>query len=187
VEEGMSNLCDFIAFWRLWRELGKAVFAIWSHMQSHPQDSHRKGKQWESDFFGMCRMRGLHVHPPSGREDAKVNGLKVQCKAIDRVHNGWIDIANMRPVKANGGTRGYLRSEVDVIALRHHGGVFLIPADWLLCDDGTIRGRVKFEDVRQFEDNWPAFGRDYVPPSTTRQLSLLQQAVAESKGGQDGR
>jgi hypothetical protein len=156
-------------------------------MQSSSLDSHGKGKQWEGDFFGMCRTRGLYVEPPIGRDDGKVSGLKVQCKAIDRVHNGWIDIANMRPVKANGGARGYLRSEVDVIALRHHGCTFLIPADWLLCDQGVIRGRVRLKDVVQFQNNWSVFDPDYAPPSTSRQLSLLEHVLAERKGGHDGR
>ena len=183
----MSNHCNMIAFWRLWRELGKAVWALWNHMQSPSLDSHGKGKQWEEDFFGMCRTRGLHVEPPIGRADGKVSGLKVQCKAIDRAHNGWIDIANMRPVKANGGARGYLRSEVDVIALRHRGIAFLIPADWLLCDQGLIRGRVRHKDVVQFEANWSVFDHDYQPPSTSRQLSLLDTVFVQSKEGQDAR
>jgi hypothetical protein len=182
----MSNHCNLIAFWRLWRELGKAVWALWNYMQSPSLDSHGKGKQWEEDFFGMCRTRGLPVEPPIGRDDGKVSGLKVQCKAIDRVHKGWIDIANMRPVKANGGARGYLRSEVDVIALRHHGSVFLIPADCLICDHGVIRGRVRLKDVVEFENNWSVFDPDYAPPSTSRQLSLLEPVLAGCKGGQDG-
>lgn len=169
----MSNPCNFIAFWRLWRELGKAVWALWNHMQSQSQDSHRKGKQWEHEFSEMCKSRGLCVEESRGREDKNVGGLKVQCKAIDRVHDGWIDIANMRPVKANGGTRGYLRCEVDVVALRSQGRVYLIPADWLLCDGGTIRGRVKAADVRKFQDNWSVFDADYEPPATARQLPLL--------------
>jgi hypothetical protein len=164
---------EMVAFWRLWKQLGKAAWPLWSHMQSQSQDSHRKGKRWEEDFLAMCRDRGLHVGPPGGREDANVNGSKVQCKAIDRIQNGWIDIANMRPVKANGGARGYLRCEVDVIALRHLGDVFLIPATCLSCDDGTIRGRVKLEQARVFQDNWSAFNPEYKPPAADRQLPLL--------------
>lgn len=169
----MNNSCNLIAFWRLWRELGKAVWALLNHMQSSAPDSHRKGKQWEHEFSEMCKSRGLCVEESCGREDKNVGGLKVQCKAIDRVQNGWIDIANMRPVKANGGTRGYLRREVDVVALRSQGAVYLIPADWLLRDDGTIRGRVKAADVRQFQDNWSVFDADYQPPPTARQLPLI--------------
>ena len=153
---------DRAAFVRLWRAVGKAVWAAFRHRE--PVDSHRKGKAWEADFEQLARGRGLAVEPGEGRVDMKVAGLLVQCKACDRLAGRSIDVANMRPVAANGGLRGYMRHEVDVLALRHAGGVFLIPADRMVNGDGTLRGRVRVDEIEQFRDAWGVFDADYVAP-----------------------
>jgi hypothetical protein len=176
----MNNPCDRIAFWRLWRTLGKAVWAVWTHMQSKPtEDSHQKGKRWQSEFEYECHSRGLVVEQAKGREDFVVNGLKVQCKAVDR-NEGGIDISNMRPVKSNNGMRGYLRTEADVFALRHKDSVFLIPSDVLDRGNGVLRGRVSLQEIQEFKDCWGVFSVDYVPAIKSRQHYLFV-------GGQDGR
>jgi hypothetical protein len=161
------------AFWRLWRELGKAVWAVWSHMHREPvEDSHRKGIRWQKEFEFECVERGLIVEQPKGREDIVVNGLKVQCKAVDR-NEGGIDIANMRPVKANGGMRGYLRCEADVFALRHNRETFLIPSGILDKGNGVLRGRVKLSEIQCFRNGWHVFSVDHVPEKADRQHELF--------------
>lgn len=117
--------------------------------------------------------RGFAVEPSDGRGDMKVNGLVVQCKHIDAVRSGdAIDIANMRPVGANNGHRGYMVGEYDVLALRHHDGVYLIPAAWLDAGDGTLASRVRTHEIDQFRDGWSVFANGYEPPARDRQLSF---------------
>lgn len=167
-----SERDDMIAFMRLWRRIGKIVWFYFR--QSSRVDSHEKGKRWEGDFAQECQKRGLHIAGGTGREDMLVNGLKVQCKAIDRVTGrGWVDIANMRPVKSNGGRRGYLRVEVDVVALRTRGRVFLIPADHINAHDGMLSPRVLIDDISAFENGWGVFASSYKPPKRDRQISFL--------------
>jgi hypothetical protein len=143
-------------------------------------DSHEKGMRWEKEFVAEAKQRGFVVEAPTGREDWVVNGLKVQCKNIDDVRCGWIDISNMRPVKANSGFRGYLRIEIDVLALRHRGRIFLIPSSTLDDDSGRLRGRVTESEVQSFADNWSAFDRDYTPPVRDRQCDLFSFVHGDS-------
>jgi hypothetical protein len=136
-------------------------------------DSHEKGAQWERDFIEMAAERNLPIEPSTGREDCVVAGLRTQCKSIDDIRGGWIDISNMRPVKSNDGFRGYLRSEVDVLALRHRGRVFLIPATFIQRDDGRLRGRVHESQLGEFENLWDVFDCNYQPPERSRQGTLF--------------
>lgn len=126
-------------------------------------DSDQKGKRWESDFRSMCMERNLPVEPPSGREDLVVAGMRVQCKNVDESRNGTIDISNMRPVKANGGLRGYHSGEVDVFAIRHRGEVFIVPAVSVMGTDGVVRKRVRLQSLVPFANNWGVFSNDYRP------------------------
>jgi hypothetical protein len=169
----MSEFCNRAAFWRLWRTLGKAVWAVWMHMQDGgAEDSHRKGSRFEREFKQMAIDRQLVVEKGVGRADCCISGLKTQCKAIDR-YEGGIDIANMRAVQANNGVRGYLRSEIDVMALRHRSRLFIIPADYLQRDNGVLKPKVRLKEIEQFENNWSVFDTDYVPPPRDKQLPLL--------------
>ena len=103
----------------------------------------------------------------------------MQCKHIDAVRgSGWIDISNMRPVGANGGHRGYLVGEYDVLALRHREGIYLIPSQHLKVGDGTLRSRVRLAEIQPFRDAWPVFGGDYTPPKRTTQLELMLEEEA---------
>lgn len=175
----MTDGLNKAAFWRLWRELGKAIWAVWVCMQDgKAEDSHRKGMRWERDFRETCEQRGLSTSPPSGREDLLVNGRRTQCKAIDRIHEGWIDISNMRPVKANNGARGYLRSEIDVIALRSCGAIYLIPCDAVTKDCGAIRPRLRVSEIAHFQDNWSVYDFDYTPPACHRQRNLFSEQAS---------
>lgn len=136
-------------------------------------DSHQKGQRWESEVATLATERGLAVEPSDGRGDMKVNGLVVQCKHIDAVRSGGaIDIANMRPVEANNGHRGYMVGEYDVLALRHHDGVYLIPAAWLDTGDGTLASHVRLCGIDQFRDGWSVFANGYQPPIRDKQMSF---------------
>jgi hypothetical protein len=139
-------------------------------------DSHQKGMAWQQEFMALASGRGLHVSPGVGRADFVVAGKLVQCKAIDCVNaNGRIDASNMRPVKSNGGHRGYLAHEYDVLALLHLGEVFLIPSN-LLCDErGVIAGSVSSSFIRQFKDNWGVFDANYIPPDKDRQQTFFDE------------
>lgn len=137
------------------------------------QDSHQKGMAWQSRFAEMAVARGLVVEKGEGRADWVVSGKKVQCKNIDAVRGGMIDISNMRPVKSNGGHRGYLAHELDVLALLHLSQVYLIPRSSICDDQGVINGRVRPEFIKQFHENWAAFDCEYVPPRRDRQQTFL--------------
>ena len=137
-------------------------------------DSNHKGKRWESDFAAACRERGLCVEEPQGREDLRVNGLKVQCKHIDQVQkSGRIDITNRIPVKSNGGLRGYVTSECDVLALKHVDELFLVPSATLCDDNGIIQKSVYPSSLRRFLDYWEVFETGYEPPRVAVQNWLF--------------
>ncbi len=140
---------------------------------SQVQDSHQKGMAWQSRFAEMSRGRGLSVEKGEGRADWIVSGKKVQCKNIDSQRDGMIDISNMRPVKANGGHRGYLAHELDVLALLHLSQVYLIPRSSICDDQGVISGRVRPEFIKQFHENWAVFDCEYVPPLRDRQQTFF--------------
>lgn len=149
--------------------LRELVDRIW-HLMA---DSHEKGKRWESEVQNLAEARSLTVEPGESRGDLKINGRTVQCKHIDASRSGdTLDIANMRPVVANGGHRGYLAGEYDVLALRHQEHVYLIPAECLKAGDGTLLGRVRLSEIERFRDAWCVFGHDYTPPRRTMQLEL---------------
>lgn len=158
------------------REAGERIWLLLS-------DSHEKGRRWEGDFQSLAAARGLAVEPGNGRGDKKINGRIVQCKHIDATRSGdTLDIANMRPVGANGGHRGYLVGEYDVLALRHHDSIYLIPAQYLDAGDGFLSGRVRLSEIEVFRDAWHVFGVDYTPAKKAMQLQL-----PISKGAMDGR
>lgn len=143
-------------------------------------DSHQKGQKWQADMEALAAERGLAVEPTDGRGDMKINGLVVQCKHIDAIRSAdTLDIANMRPVEANNGHRGYVTGEYDVLALRHHESLYLIPAAWLDTGSGTLASRVRLSEIGQFRDGWAVFCNDYEPPSRDKQLSfsLVEEAT----------
>jgi hypothetical protein len=122
--------------------------------------SHHKGAEWEKEFSKECCNRDLPVtkYMP-GRHDMEVNGYFTQCKCIDQVTNGWVAIDNMRPVKANGGERGYKVGEYDVLALRCRGATYLIPAGYLHDSDrpGFLKSRLQLERYQHCIDFWEIF------------------------------
>lgn len=137
------------------------------------EDSHEKGTRWEREFSGMAADRGLAVEDGAGREDLVVAGVRVQCKHIDALRSGdTLDIANMRPVGANNGHRGYMIGEYDVLALRHGDGVYLIPATWLDAGNGTLASRIRLSLIGQFRDAWEVFDTGYAAPRRDAQQSL---------------
>jgi hypothetical protein len=136
-------------------------------------DSHQKGTAWQLEFAALAVARGLVVDGVTGRPDLLVAGLKVQCKHIDSVRAGRIDISNMRPVKGNDGLRGYLSHELDVLALKHLGELFLIPKASICNSRGVISKSVNTSFIPQFRDNWGVFCRDYVVPARERQQTFL--------------
>jgi hypothetical protein len=136
-------------------------------------DSHRKGQVWETEFRAMCNERRLFVSEKTGREDLVVSGARVQCKNIDDIRNGVIDISNMRPVKSNGGLRGYHAGEVDVFAIRHRGDVFLVPASAIADENGRLKGRVSLAYINSFLNNWSVFDASYTPPPKSVQKPLF--------------
>jgi len=122
--------------------------------------SHDKGMQWETDFVQMCRKRGLDVRKEiKGRHDMEVSGYRVQCKKIDQVVNGMVAIDNMRPVKANGGERGYKIIEYDVLSLMCNGSLYLVPVQELQdpCRAGFVRPRLRLEHHSHHLDAWAVF------------------------------
>ena len=122
--------------------------------------SHHKGMAWEAEFVCMCEKRGFSVTKDlPGRHDREVNGHKVQCKQIDQVIRGAVSIDNMRPVKANGGERGYLVSEYDVLALRCSGNVYLVPSEELSDAQRQyfIRSRMVLDDFKHCISAWTIF------------------------------
>lgn len=164
------------------KELDKVIQTAVSLIRSKARelwmDSDAKGRQWEQEFFQECLSRRLVIERSDGRADGLVCGLKVQCKSIDRIQRGWIDIANMRPVKSKGGLRGYTRDEVDVFVVRHRGRVFIIPADSITPDGVRIAGSVRLSDIEQFQNNWSVFAEGYAAPRLERQSLLFgEEAV----------
>jgi len=139
------------------------------------EDSHNKGARWEEEFASMSESRGLFVCSSKSRADLLVNGKQVQCKNIDADEEGWIDISNRMPVKSNGGFRGYLASEVDVLALRHRGDVYLIPAEYITNSDGAITRYVRINSILKFVDAWAVFDFDYVAPAVAKQARLFEE------------
>lgn len=155
------------------REAGERIWLLLA-------DSHEKGKRWEREVESMAAARGLAVEPGDGRGDLKINGRIVQCKHIDASRSGdTLDIANMRPVGANGNHRGYLVGEYDVLALRHHDCIFMIPSQRLDAGDGTLRSRVRLSEIEEFRDAWTVFGDDYTPPKRASQLELVLEEDAK--------
>jgi hypothetical protein len=153
--------------------LSDAVELIKSKARELWLDSDAKGREWERQFFQQCLLRGLTIEDAAGRSDGRVCGLSIQCKNIDRIDRGWIDISNMRPVKSKGGMRGYTRDEIDVFAIRHRGRVFLVPTDSICVDGVRIAGSVRLSDIEQFENNWTVFCAGYVAPRLERQSLLF--------------
>lgn len=143
---------------------------------STAQDSHQKGMAWQSEFRKLAADRSLPVEPGSGRVDCVVSGLKVQCKNIDSIRGGMIDISNMRPVKANDGFRGYLANELDVLALRHLGECFLIPSSAICDESGVIRGKVTTSFIKTFRENWAVFDAEYKRPARDYQQTFFEKA-----------
>jgi len=141
-------------------------------------DSHQKGMAWQSQFTELARGRGLSVSEGHGRADLLVSGKKVQCKNIDAVRGGMIDISNMRPVKANGNYRGYFAYELEVLALLHCGIIYLIPQESICDERGAIASRVSRSFVSQFEENWSVFDCDYAPPARDRQKTFFVEEIA---------
>jgi len=141
-------------------------------------DSHQKGMAWQLRFAELARSRGLVVDDGAGRADLLVSGKKVQCKNIDAVRDGMIDISNMRPVKANGNFRGYLAHELEVLALLHCGSIYLIPQESICDERGVIAGRVSRLFVSQFQENWSVFDFDYRPPARDRQKNFFVEGIA---------
>jgi hypothetical protein len=151
-----------------------AVSLIKSKALELAMDSDAKGRQWEREFFDKCLSLGLGpIEDVSGRADGRVRSKNVQCKSIDRITNGWIDISNMRPVKSKGGLRGYTRDEVDVFAIKHRGRVFLVPTDSICADGIHIAGKVRISDIQQFDDNWAVFDDGYISPRIDGQSLLF--------------
>lgn len=137
-------------------------------------DSHHKGMAWQSEFAAIARGKGLCVEAGIGRADWLTAGKRVQCKNIDSLRGGVIDISNMRPVKANDGHRGYLAHELDVLALMHLGEVFLIPRDAICDGSGVVAGRVSPSFIRQFRNNWAVFDAEYKPEPRARQQTFFE-------------
>lgn len=124
--------------------------------------SHHKGVQWQSEFGSMAESRGLTVaavRQHEGRHDLWVAGMRVQCKHIDESRSGVVSIDNMRPVKANNNERGYRVGEYEVMALRHSGNVFIIPASELVDNErpGFLMSKVQIVRFRDYIDAWTVF------------------------------
>ena len=155
------------------REAGERIWLLLA-------DSHEKGRRWEREVEAMAASRGLAVEPGDGRGDLKINGRTVQCKHIDASRSGdTLDIANMRPVGANGNHRGYLVGEYDVLALRHQDFIYIIPSQQLDAGDGTLRSRVRLSEINEFRDAWDVFGEGYSPPKRASQLQLVMEEDAK--------
>lgn len=136
-------------------------------------DSHEKGRLWEEQFRYLAASQGLDVQGSDGRGDLTVNGLVVQCKHIDATRSGDVlDIANMRPVSANGNHRGYLVGEYDVLALRHYEAIYIVPSQALEAGNGTLLSRVRLSEISSYLDAWHVFSSEYVPPKRAMQMIL---------------
>jgi hypothetical protein len=173
---GTIGLISHAAFKGAWDTLGEFLWALAMRVASPPMDSHQKGAAWEAEFRAMAGARGLAVEPGKGRADTRVAGLLVQCKAIDAAKTAAISIANMRKVAANDGYRGYLRSEVDVFALRRHGEIYLIPSAFLDRGDGRLKGSVRQPAIEEFKDAWHVFDEGYAPPASQTEFSFPEEA-----------
>jgi hypothetical protein len=137
-------------------------------------DSNHKGKRWEEEFASTCHHRGMVVEPPLGREDLRVNGLRVQCKHIDQADDaGRIDIRNRMKVQSMGWVRGYTASECDVFVLKHREEVFLIPIPCMCGEDGFAYRSVCVSSIQPFKEAWGVFDTGYVPPRRPVQSLLF--------------
>lgn len=124
--------------------------------------SHHKGAAWELRFIDLARDRGLDVRrsqQSEGRHDLWVAGVKVQCKHIDDIKGGCVDIDNMRPVKSQDNERGYRVGEYEVLALQCRGDIYLVPANELEDPNrpGFLRSKLRLENHQHAIGNWGVF------------------------------
>ena len=121
------------------------------------KDSHRKGVAWEETVEQHARGLGYTVEPGNGRNDMIINGWRVQCKHVDEERNGKVCISNMRPVKANGGFRGYLVENVDVFCIQHRGLSSVIPVREVTTDGIKVDQHVSTSKLKQYAERWDLF------------------------------
>ena len=118
------------------------------------KDSHHKGKAFEEFVEEYARSLGLPVESASGRGDLIINGWRVQCKHVDEQRNGSVCISNMRPVKGEGGIRGYKVASIDYFAIKTLGRVFIVPVCELSADGLVVNQRVEVAALENREDDW---------------------------------
>ena len=122
--------------------------------------SHHKGMEWELLFCTIAEEKGLTVlSADNNRHDRIVAGKRCQVKHIDELRSGYVSIDNMRPVKANGGERGYLLSEYDIMVLKHRDKVFIIPSREMedVNRPGWVKSKIRIANYRAFVDQWDLF------------------------------
>lgn len=116
------------------------------------------GLGFESDFVDLCRERGLSAYTVKGKTwDVVANGLRVQCKHKDFAEEwGGIRVAR--------GQHKYAVGDYDVLAVRHKGRIYLIPANRLDRGDGTLATKIRVANVGRFADAWSVLERKGTEP-----------------------
>lgn len=106
------------------------------------------GLGFESEFVEMCKQQGLFAYTVRGKTwDVVANGQRVQCKHKDFAEPwGGIRVAR--------GQHKYAVGDYDVLAVRHRGRVYLIPAEHLNRGDGTLATKIRVARVARFADAW---------------------------------
>lgn len=124
------------------------------------------GDKFEREFACLAEEHQLHAERSHKNApfDFVVNGLKVQCKYRTIGADGRVQLCFGR--RNNGAEKnGYVASEFDVLALKCGESVYIIPTQALLCKDGQrIKNKLRITTLKNFADNWGAFGAGQPAP-----------------------
>lgn len=117
-----------------------------------------KGFRWQNAFKQMAASRGLSVSKATdSKHDCRVNGLRVQCKRIDK-DNGLICTT---PIIGRSYC-GYELSDWDVLALQQQGILLIIPASALVMADGVrLQNQIRPGSCAHWENRWDVFGDSF--------------------------
>jgi len=141
------------------KEIVSAIAAIkgaLSVIETHSQPPHMKGYEFEKQFVGECRARGLRTKKPprQGHVDVLVNGVRVQCKHVTPNEAGQVFI---QP----GQRTWYEEDDFDVLAMKCSGRLYIIPMASLPKTNGHVRIQIKPLSYTRFVDCWEVLDGEY--------------------------